>query len=275
MTELATPIGANRQPPAGFDALVAPPSPGAGLPVDEHWTGFGGAHGGLMIAALGRAMQAAAGRPLRAIHADLLGGIQPGELSLQTAVERAGRTVSFASATGHQDGALRIRATGVLGDGPGGPLGRALAATDRALAPPSVPRPEALDDWRVEGSPALRTVQFRPASDNLPIDGDHPEFLVWLAILDDQAPLDPWRLLTLADAPPPGLYGIASAPFAVPTVEFGAQLLPAAWAPRGRWALARMRTVWAADGWSVDDCELWDEAGAPLLLSRQTRRIIG
>lgn len=258
-----------------FDALVAPPSAGALLPVDAHWSGFGGAHGGLMVAALGRAMQEAADRPLRAIHAELLGGVRPGSLAIDVAVDRAGRSVSYASARGSQDGALRLRATAVLGDGASGPLGQALAVTDALLTPPCVPAPEALGDWRVPGSPALRTVQFRPATENRPTDGDRPEFHVWIAIDGDPAPLDPWRLLTLCDAPAPGLFGLVTEPFAIPTVELTAQLLPAAREPSGRWALARMRTIAAAEGWSIDDCELWDEAGQPLLVSRQTRRVLG
>lgn len=259
-----------------FDALVAPPADGELLPVDAHWAGFGGAHGGLMVAALGRAMEAAAGRPLRSVHAELLGGVRPGGLAVEASVERSGRSVAFASARGAQEGALRLRATGVLGDGAGGPLGASLATTDAVLAPPAVPPPTALDPWRVEGGPALSTLEFRPAGDNRPADGgERAEFVVWLAIDGDEAPLDPWRLLMLCDAPPPGLFGLVEQPFAIPTVELTAQLLPAARAVEGRWALARMRTVAAGEGWSIDDCELWDEAGAPLLVSRQTRRILG
>lgn len=269
MTELTQVLG-----PA-FDALVTLPGAGAPLPVDAHWSGFGGAHGGLMVAALGRAMQDAADRPLRAVHAELLGGVRPGGLEVAATVDRAGRSVSYASALGTQEGALRLRATAVLGDGPSGPLGSGLVATDGLLTAPAVPRPDALEDWRVEGGPALPTVQFRPATRNRPTDGDHPEFHVWIAIAGDPAPLDPWRLLTLCDAPAPGLFGLVREPFAIPTVELTAQLLPAAREPAGRWALARMRTIASAEGWSVDDCELWDEAGQPLLVSRQTRRILG
>lgn len=257
-----------------FDALVAPRAAGELLPVDAHWSGFGGAHGGLMVAALSRAMQEAADRPLRAVHAELLGGVRPGELAVEASIDRAGRSVTYASASGVQDAALRLRATAVLGDGASGPLGQRLSAADALLHPLSVPPPEELEDWRIEG-PALPTVQFRPATENRPTAGDRPEFHVWVAIAGDPAPLDPWRLLTLCDAPAPGLFGLVREPFAIPTVELTAQLLPAAHEPAGRWALARMRTIAAADGWSIDDCELWDEAGRPLLISRQTRRVLG
>lgn len=261
---------------AAFDSLVTPPAPGEDLPVDAHWAGFGGAHGGLLVAALARAMQEAAARPLRSVHAELLGAVSPGRLAVDASIDRSGRSVAFASARGVQDGALRLRATGVLGDGASGPLGAGLATVDALLSPPHAPPPSALSDWRVEGSPALKTVQFRPVGTNLPGAGEGlAEFVVWLAIDGDDAPLDPWRLLMLCDAPPPGLFGLVAHPFPIPTVELTAQLLPAARAAKGRWALARMRTVAAGEGWSIDDCELWDEAGAPLLVSRQTRRILG
>ena len=121
---------------------------------------------------------------------------------------------------------------------------------------PSTPPAAAAPEWTDWSGPALRTVQFRPASANRPLEGTHPDFCVWLSIAGDDAALDPWRLLTLCDAPAPGLYGLVREPFAVPTVELSAQLLPAAREPVGEWVLARMRTVAAADGWSVDDCEL-------------------
>ena len=256
-----------------FDELTAARG-GVALPVSAHWSGFGGAHGGLMVAALGRAMEAAAERPLRAIHADLLSGVRPGTLDVGVSVDRAGRSVTYASTSGSQDGTLRLRATGVLG-GAGGELAERLTFTDQALAMPNVPGPDEVPEWRVDDGPALRTVRFRPATANRPLAGERPEFHVWLALVGDDRPLDPWRLLMLCDAPAPGLYGIVPEPLALPTVELTAQLLPAAREPAGRWALARMRTVVSAEGWSVDDCELWDEAGRPLLTSRQTRRVLG
>lgn len=258
-----------------FDELVAPLDDLTDLPVAAHWSGFGGAHGGLMVAALGRAMEQAAGRPLRSIHADLLSGVKPGRLTTGVSVDRAGRSVAYASAAGRQDGTLRLRATGVLGGAGSGPLASSLVFADRTLQMPDVPGPQELETWVNIDTPALRTVEFKPATANIPGTGPDPEFHVWVAILGDDAPLDPWRLLTLCDAPAPGLFGLTPEPFPVPTVELTAQLLPAARSAAGRWALARMRTVQAAGGWSIDDCELWDEAGRPLVLSRQTRRVLG
>ncbi len=121
-----------------FDRLTTPRLD-ALLPVAAHWSGFGGAHGGLMVAALGRTMERAAGRPLRSIHADLHSAVRPGELQVSAALDRVGRQVTYASAEGRQEGALRLRASGVFGKASTSERVVELAVTDAALAMPDVP----------------------------------------------------------------------------------------------------------------------------------------
>jgi hypothetical protein len=258
-----------------FDTASSPAESGL-LAVDAHWSGFGGAHGGLLVAAAARQMaRHAGGRPLRSIHADFLGGVQPGELQMDAAASRAGRAVTFASAAGHQDGKPRINATAVFGDPSPGARPELEFADPFATTAPAVPDPDDCPQWRING-PALKTIIFKPASENVPILGDKPEFHVWLGIAGDDAnPPDPYRLITLADAPAPGLFGLVDQPIPIPTVEFTVQLTPAASAPVGRWVLARMRTIVSEDGFSVDDCELWDEQRRLLVTSRQTRLVLG
>lgn len=250
------------------------PGPDGLLAVGEHWSGFGGAHGGLLVAAAARAMEGVVqqGRALRSIHADLQGAVASGALQLAAEVDRAGRGVTFARASGLQGGRTRIAATGVFGDSaPGIEL-----APGTALGMPHVPPVSMCEPLIMRGGPALQTIEFRPARDPMPLSGHAgtAELLVWVRIHGDPAPVDCSRVLILLDAPAPGLFATLRRPVPIPTVEFTAHLFPAAHDAQTPWALARMRTLVAGDGYCVDDCELWDEDGALLATSRQLRRVM-
>lgn len=262
----------------GIDEATSPDAAGA-LAIGAHWTGFGGAHGGLLVAAAARSMDRTVGdgRTLRSIHVDLRGAVAPGVLELDAALDRAGRSVSFASVTARQAGRERFSASGVYGDGlepDGGPVPVAYAPTTRALRP-DVPEPGSCDPWVLPGSPALTTIEYRPANGNLPGGNSGlADFHVWMRIIGDDAPVDQTRALVLLDAPAPGLYGTVRTPFPIPTVELTAHLLPAVHSAQSPWVLARMQTVVAAEGYAVDDCELWSEDGRLIALARQLRRVI-
>ncbi len=243
------------------------------LRVGSDWAGFGGAFGGLLVAAAANAMASVVpdGRPLRSIHVDLQGAVQAGELALAPEVDRAGRAVSFARVSGHQSGKQRIAATGVFGEGGGGiayePVGRD--------AMPFVPPPSLCEPSITRGTPALQTIEYWPARDPLPFARyDKAEFHCWVRILGDDAPVDRARALMLLDAPAPGLFATLSVPVPIPSIEFTAHLLPALDTNTSSFALARMRTLAAGDGYCIDDCELWNEAGELLATSRQLRRVL-
>lgn len=252
--------------------LTTPAADGA-LPVGERWAGFGGAFGGLIIAAAAQSMAAVApeGRALRSIHADLQGAVAPGTLQFDASLDRSGRAVSFASTSGEQGGRARITASGVFGDrAPGVDY----APTTRGIRP-DVPPPLTHERWDTAGTSALHAVEYRPAGLTFPMAGaSEADLGVWLRIADDDTPLDATRALMLLDAPAPGLFATFTTPLPIPTIEFTAHLLPALHATTSPWALARMQTIVAGDGYAIDDCELWDEAGELVALARQLRRVL-
>lgn len=261
----------------GFDEATTPGANGD-VPVGGAWTGFGGAFGGVLVAAAARSMDAVVGegRTLRSIHVDLRGAVAPGVLELAPSLDREGRSVSFASVVATQAGRERVAASGVYGD-PVESDGRTpvdYAPRTRALRPEARPVDE-LEPWVMPGSPALTTIEYRPANDNRPAGNTvEADLHVWMRIIGDDAPVDAARALALLDAPAPGLYATVDRPFPIPTVEFTAHLLPAVHRATSPWVLARMQTVVAAEGYAVDDCELWSRDGALIALGRQLRRAI-
>lgn len=253
--------------------LAAHPAPGGALEIGPDWAGFVGAHGGLLMAAAANAMGAVApeGRALRSIHVDFQGAVQQGTLQLDARVDRSGRSVTFASVGGTQGGRDRLSASAVFGDSA---EGISYAPVDQD-AMPTVAGPLSRDAMPTRGTPALQTIEYRPARDPLPFAGaEKAEFHVWVAVLGDPAPIDLTRALVLLDAPAPGLYATLTQPVPIPTIEFTAHVLPALAHNTSRFALARMRTLVATDGYCIDDCELWGEDGALLATSRQLRRVM-
>jgi hypothetical protein len=209
---------------------------------------------------------------LRTIHADFHGGVRPGELELVPRVDRDGRSVTFAGAVGSQGGRSRITATGVFGADAGGiPYGPAPRGSM-----PDAPPPSASATVDMTGTPALHTIEYRPAIGPMPLHGhDAAELICWMAIGGDDGDVDEARALTLLDAPAPGIYATLTSPIAMPTVELTAHLFPALRASGSRWVLARMQTVMAAEGYALDDCELWSQGGDLLAIARQTRMMLG
>ncbi|MDO9353792.1 MAG: thioesterase family protein [Solirubrobacteraceae bacterium] len=243
------------------------------LAIGDDWAGFGGAFGGLLVAAAARSMASVvpSTRRLRSIHVDFQGAVQTGSLAMAPEVTREGRSVSFTRVAADQGGRTRVAATAVFGDASEGldyaPVGRD--------AMPVVPPPSMCEPMVTRGTPALQTIEYRPARDPLPFArSDRAELHVWTRILGDDAPVDAARALMLLDAPAPGLYATLERPVPIPSIEFTAHLLPALDANTSSFALARMRTLAAGDGYCIDDCELWNEAGNLLATSRQLRRVI-
>lgn len=256
----------------GVGAATTPAADGA-LTVGEHWTGFGGAHGGLLIAAAARSMARLVpdGRPLRAVHAALQGSVAPGTLQFTPTLDRNGRGVSFARVEGAQDSRRRLTASAVFGDSA---AGIEYSPATRGVTP-QVPGPADCAPYILRGIDVMPTLEFRPACVPVPLAGhSRAELYVWIRVVDDPAPVDAARALILLDAPAPGLFATLTAPIPVPTVELSAHLLPALARTLSPWALVRMQTVIATDGYAIDDSELWGEEGELLATARQLRRVL-
>ncbi|MPY95719.1 MAG: thioesterase family protein [Acidimicrobiia bacterium] len=239
--------------------------------VPPDWWSWAGAQGGVVIAHCLAAMAMAVGAPEarpRSVTAHLLRPVRE-PLSLDAAVLRRGRAVTTASVAGRAGGRSALSALATFGPAGTGP---------RVAAPtaPAVERPEACPVFQlpVDFVPIGQHVEVRPASDARPLaEGPVPELLAWLRLVDDR-PLEPTALAILLDALPPGLFATFAASMAVPTVDFTAHFSPRA--ARGAspgWALARLATVDAGEGWAIDDSELWSQDGHRLAVARQSRVI--
>jgi acyl-CoA thioesterase len=117
-------------------------------------------------------------------------------------------------------------------------------------------------------------VEHRPAAGPLPLSGaDRAELLVWMRLVEDR-PLDELLLTFLADSAPPALYAVLRDAVPMPTADLTVHLAPPRDRPPGPWALGVVRGLIAADGYAVEDGELWAPDGELLATSRQLRRVL-
>ncbi|MFE3197513.1 acyl-CoA thioesterase [Embleya sp. NPDC059237] len=244
--------------------------------VDRSWWSWEGAHGGSLVALALEAMRddvvarSGTDRSARTINAHFLRPVDERPFRLTGTVEHAGRGSSVASFRAAQEGAPVLFGSAVFGARRPGP--------DEAGSPaPTVPPPDRCDALALPAGLVAfgEHLEIRPAGPNLPLSGAaDPELLAWIRFADRRA-LDAAAVVILADALPPALFARWTRPRAAPsaelTVHFGNALDDG---PVSGWALVRMRTEHAGNGWALDDSAVWTADGRLLALGRQARRIL-
>ena len=240
--------------------------------LDPTLTGFGGAaHGGYVMTLALRALADAVDDPERiprSLTMHLLAPIHGGEVDIVARTERAGGSMTSASAHLFQEEAVVGAALAAFGrDRP------SLAQQDAAM--PAVPPPEELApllDLPVPESEMQ--VEHRPAAGPMPLSGgDRAELVSWMRMAADR-PVDVSAATHLADSLAPALYGALTEYVAMPSTDI---TLHYAGEVRSEspWVLGVVRNRFAGDGYALEDGELWSREGRLLLRSRQMRRVLG
>ncbi|MFC9659252.1 thioesterase family protein [Nocardia sp. NPDC127606] len=242
--------------------------------VDDSWRGWTGPHGGTLAGLLIDVAQRASSRehPVRAADVRFLGRPATGAFTLHATEHTVGRSTTMLDVVAEQDGAPVAAATVTLG----APGATAIPAHSARPAPVVAAAPDcALFRLPPEIVPVGAHFVIRPAAGPLPLSGaDEAMMCAWIA-LDPALPLDAPSLAILADALPPGLFPLLTAPVAVPTVTLSLQLHADLTHLGDTPLLVRAANVSSGDGWSVDDTDIWDGDGVLLATARQTRRVLG
>ncbi len=250
-----------RQLLAGFD-------PVAGFPLPDDWCQGRTAYGGLTAAtALMAAQRLLPGGQgiLRSVQVAFVGPAD-GQLSYQASPLRSGKSVSSIGVDVSGDSGMAARALFVFGQG------RPSGITHDFSQPPPVRGQESYPLVDFAASPVapafIRHFQLRPAAGAMPLSGtDNPEMVIWLAHNDAHGVDPAVALLAVADALPPAAFTAYTQPAPISTITWSLDLLgplePTAW------YLLRSASVHAADGYSVQTMQIWDERGRMLLRGRQ------
>jgi acyl-CoA thioesterase len=249
---------------------VAPLGDGAwGATCDRAWTTALGPNGGYLAAIVLRAMIAELDDPARearSLTCHYLRSPSEGEVRIEVALERGGRSLSTLTARLLQDGQVCVIATAAFAI----ELEGALDYDDRV--PPDAPAPEAIAPLAPPPDiPIVGHFEVRPAIGGEPLSGA-PGAVTggWLRFADPQ-PLDAPAVAMYADAwlpsPMPRLTRPAVAPTVDLTVHFRAPAAAAAIVHEP--VLVVFRSATSAGGFFEEDGELWSRDGVLLAHSRQ------
>ncbi len=240
---------------------------------DSGWSTQLGANGGYLAALVLRAMTAELDDPAREARSLTCHYLRPptaGEVRLDVAVQRSGRSLSTVTARLSQAGALCVLAVAAFGIELNGAL-------DYAAQAPAAPAPERVDRLApVAEVPITRHFVMRPTM-GAPLYAGAEDSVTggWLRFADPQA-LDAAALAMYADAwwpsPLPRLTRPVTAPTIDLTVHFRAPAAAAAIAEEP--VLAVFRSSTAAGGFFEEDGQLWSRDGVLLAHSRQLALIL-
>lgn len=237
------------------------------------WDLFPLPQGGVVASFALRAAAAEVGEPaqlLRSATSVFAGQVAAGELEIEVAVLRRGRTATQVRSTVRNAGAASgVTAVAVFG-----------AARDQGpsfvdVAPPPVPPPARCRSYRDPLPPGVEPfdpvpfwtrVEGRAALGHAPWEeheGATSDVATWLRFDDppqgEDGTLDPLAVMTLADRMPGAVserLGHRGEPWFAPSADLTVHLF----APlRTTWLLAHDRARWAGDGWASAETTLWDE----------------
>lgn len=233
-----------------------------------------GPNGGYLAAILTRAMQevAEAVPPLRSLSVRYLRAAQAGKAEVASRVEHAGRSISTLSARMTQADQPVALAQATVGRPRQGPRLSRLSppealAWDQAL---ELPR-----DGPVTPPTFTQHVEYRIAGGGVPLGGaEEAEMQVWMRMADPS----PWEdalVCFLADAWMPATFAALDAPAAIPTVDLTVHATGHRPEDPTTPVLAVFTADHGADGYVVEDGQLWTPEGELVARARQLRRILG
>jgi acyl-CoA thioesterase len=226
--------------------------------VKPHWFVQRGPNGGLVAALATRALMelAGPGQSPRSLSLHYLAPPEAGDLEVRAAVERAGRTTTFASIR-----LLQGDTTVAYGLGACSAWREGQPEWD-LLERPDVPRPKGIASLQASEFPFLTNYEMRP------LPGPHNG--AWMRTAESR-PADPALLAALTDAWIPAAHAQMEQPTFVPTIDLTIHWRAAPGVPAGDhpWVLGVFGTRLGAGGTWEEDGELWSEDGTLLAHSRQ------
>jgi acyl-CoA thioesterase len=244
--------------------------------------------GGVLAAIAARAMAAEldTGQRLRSFHGVFASPVPVGEVDVDVAVIRAGRSISQVSGTVRAPGAPSgLSALAAFGNERPGFLYTELAMPDvpspdecvsfRDPPPPEAGMPDGpmFPFWNevLEGRPALGHAPWDPA------ERDAAEVATWFRFeqppTDENGEPDPLAVLVAADMMPSAVFekiGTSERGWFAPSVDLTVHLVAE---PSGGWILNHNRAHYAGDGYASAECALWDAYApdGPTLLAWATQ----
>ena len=246
--------------PAGGDARAAT--------VTENWMQGRTAYGGLTAAlCLEAATHLGGGLPVRAVQVAFVGPVN-GTVTCKPEVLRQGKNTVFTSVRMTGDDGVLAEAIITFG------APRASALDFAHLPPPDVPAVEAIErplHRSGQGPTFAQNFEILFAGGNTLMSGAaEADISLWMRHKDRATRDDAIALLALADAPPPAAMAMFTAPGRISSMTWMAEFLAETIETEDRWFLARHTAQTSRNGYSSQAMSMWNKAGAPVMIGRQT-----
>lgn len=229
---------------------------------------FGGLSAALCYAACERLVDNLP--PLRSAQIAYIGP-SVGEASLRPSILRRGKSVTFMACDLVADGAVATRALFAFGGD------RASALSSTAAPAPTVPRPAECEPlFPGKGPTFTQHLDQRVAGGHRPMTGaPEGDLIVWVRHRDPDVPQSLVSLVALGDALPPATLPRFTAPAPISTMTWHFDIAnAAAFDPHG-YSLIRSTDDLLGNGYSGQRMAMWNEAGEPILLARQSVAVFG
>ena len=145
---------------------------------------------------------------------------------------------------------------------------------------PSAPKPDEIQPFFDEGRPRpgfTQNFDMLLATGGRPISGSTDRSMgLWMRHLDPNTPSDATAVLAIGDAPPPAVLSLLSEPARISSMTWMAEFMTDTpqTGPDGWW-FAQHTAQLAKDGYSSQSMRLWNSAGEPVLVGRQTIAVFG
>jgi acyl-CoA thioesterase len=234
--------------------------------MDAGWFGPPGPNGGVIAALILRAMRAEIAAPDRLPRSLTLHYLRPpaeGDVEVEVAIERSGRSATTCSARMYQGDRLATIALCVLTSDYEG-------MESWEPAPPAAPPPSDVPELSIPGTPPpmFARLETRPAFGSTPFSGG-PEAVTggWLRTRDGDL-LGPELVALYTDAWWPAPFSRLDAPSMAPTLELTIHFR-AKPSPGDEYALVHFRSEASIDGLFEEQGEVWSGDGRLLAQSRQ------
>jgi acyl-CoA thioesterase len=240
--------------------------------VPPEWFSWGGSHGGLLMALSAEVVaREAPSKTLRTLTTHFLAPVDDRPLELRSTVERSSSTSATVLVRTEQSGRLAaLTVAGALAPRPAWTVGHRPAM-------PAVPPADACPPYRdAELLFAFpRQIEIRPVDDTLPLSGaERPVLTAWVRVRATDV-VDVPTAVMLLDALAPAAYAAWTAPAVMPTVELSVHLVrDLDRDPYQGWVLIQQRHTATEGGISIDECDMFTDAGDLVAQGRQLRRVL-
>lgn len=247
---------------ASFDAAST-------FEVPETWKQGRTAYGGLTAALAVAAAQQSADADLSPLRAGQFTFSGPAAGGLDTTARklRQGRSATSYAVTTTSGDDVAVQSTLIFAGNR--PSGVAHSLIER----PDVPAPhDSLDINDAPGRPAFGTnFDMRFAGGAIPMSGAQtPEFIAWVRHRDATG-VDPYvALVALGDGLPPASMTAFTAPAPISSMNWTVNICADEMPDGTGWFLLRSTSVVAADGYSYQTMDAWDEGGQLVMTGSQT-----